>query len=102
MQFKPHERDAIGRWRVGETRINRFLAWLVISWSQRVMTRHNRLTVEGLERLEALFERGDRGLLTYSNHVSRIDDPLLVSNFGLADLPYDRMRWVAADALKLF
>ncbi|MEM7588289.1 MAG: lysophospholipid acyltransferase family protein [Acidobacteriota bacterium] len=102
MQFKPHERDAIGRWRVGETRINRFLAWLVISWSQRVMTRHNRLTVDGLERLEALFERGDRGLLTYSNHVSRLDDPLLVSNFGLADLPYDRMRWVAADALKLF
>ncbi len=66
------------------------------------MTRRNHLSVEGLERLEALQNRGSRGLLTFSNHVSRLDDPLLVSNFGLADLPYERMRWVSADALKLF
>ena len=66
------------------------------------MTRWNRLSIDGLDRLAALERRGDRGLLTFSNHVSRLDDPLLVANFGLGDLPYDRMRWVAADALKLF
>ncbi len=102
MELQPRERDALARWRPGNTLTNRFLARLVIRLSQRVMTRWNRLSVDGRERLDALQERGDRGLLTYSNHVSRLDDPLLVSNFGLADLPYDRMRWVAADALKLF
>lgn len=102
MDLDRQERRAVARWRPRSTWTNRRLAWLVIRLSQRVMTRWNRLAVEGLERLQALQERGGRGLLTYSNHVSRLDDPLLVSNFGLADLPYDRMRWVAADALKLF
>ncbi len=102
MELGPKERAAIERWRPGDTRIHRALAWLVIRWSQRVMRRHNQLSIDGLERLTALQDRGDRGLLTFSNHVSRLDDPLLVSSFGLAELPYERMRWVSADALKLF
>jgi 1-acyl-sn-glycerol-3-phosphate acyltransferase len=102
MELGPDERAALARWRPGNTRVNRALAWLVIRWSQRVMRRLNRLSIDGLERLTALQERGDRGLLTFSNHVSRLDDPLLVSNFGLAELPYERMRWVSADARKLF
>ncbi|MEM7357158.1 MAG: lysophospholipid acyltransferase family protein [Acidobacteriota bacterium] len=102
MGLDARERRAVARWRPRSTWINRRLAWLVITGSQWVMTRRNRLEVDGKERLDALQERGDRGLLTYSNHVSRLDDPLLISNLGLADLPYDRMRWVSADALKLF
>ncbi len=102
MDLDSRERAAVARWRPGDTLTNRLLAWLVIRLSQRIMTRMNRLSVDGLERLRALEERGDRGLLTFSNHVSRLDDPLLVSNFGLGELPYARMRWVSADALKLF
>ena len=96
------ELAAVARWRPRDSRINRFLAWLVIRYSQHVMQRMNRLSIDGLERLKALHDRGGRGLLTFANHVSRLDDPLLVSNFGLAELPYQRMRWVSADALKLF
>ncbi len=102
MELQPREREAIGRWHPGNTRTNRLIAWLVIRLSQHVMTRWNHLSVDGLDRLNALQHRGDRGLLTFSNHVSRLDDPLLVCNFGLAAMPYDRIRWVAADALKLF
>ena len=102
MSLSARERAAVARWRPATSRINRMLAWGVITWSRRVMTRANQLSILGLERLRALQNRGDRGLLTFSNHVSRLDDPLLVSNFGLAELPYERMRWVAADALKLF
>ncbi len=102
MDLDPRERAAVGRWRPGATRTHRALAWLVIRLSQLVMRRLNRLSIEGLERLRALETRDGRGLLTFSNHVSRLDDPLLVSCFGLAELPYERMRWVSADALKLF
>lgn len=102
MSLSARESAAVARWRPAETRLNRFLARRVIGWSKRVMTRANRLSVEGLGRLRALQDRGERGLLTFSNHVSRLDDPLIVSNLGLSELPYERMRWVAADALKLF
>ena len=96
------EHAAVARWRPADTRTHRALAWLVIRLSQLVMQRMNRLSIDGLDRLKALQERGDRGLLTYSNHVSRLDDPLLVSSFGLDELPYHRMRWVSGDAVKLF
>ncbi len=64
------------------------------------MTRLNRLTIEGRERFEAAMERGSRGLLTYSNHVSLFDDPLLVAN--IVSGPYSRVRWVGADAINFF
>lgn len=102
MSLSDRERAAVARWRPADTCVNRALAWLVIRLSQLVMRRMNRLTIDGLERLKAVEDRGDRGLLTFSNHVSRLDDPLLVSNLGLAELPYHRMRWVSADAVKLF
>ena len=102
MELTPEERAAITRWSPGNTRVNRFLAWLVMRLSQWVMQRRNRMSIDGLERLRALHDRDERGLLTFSNHVSRLDDPLLISNCGLDELPYDRMRWVSADALTLF
>jgi monolysocardiolipin acyltransferase len=76
------------------------MAALVIGASRFVMNRMNSLTIEGLERFQALKERGDRGLLTFSNHVSLFDDPLLLCNFPLG--PYRQVRWVAADALNFF
>lgn len=64
------------------------------------MCRLNSLEIDGAERFESQLGRGDRGLLTFSNHVSLFDDPLLVSNLRLP--PYQRLRWVASDALNFF
>jgi monolysocardiolipin acyltransferase len=62
----------------------------------------NALEIEGMERFERLRrDRGrDRGLLTYSNHVSLFDDPILVSNFSLPR--YEEIRWTATDAINFF
>lgn len=76
------------------------MAAVVIRLSRFIMTRLNRLEVEGGERFESLKGRNGRGLLTFSNHVSLFDDPLLVCNFGLPR--YRDVRWVAADALNFF
>ncbi len=66
------------------------------------MQRWNTVVFEGSERLEqARSERGPgRGLLTYSNHVSLFDDPLLIA--CLAEPRWEDMRWIAADALNFF
>jgi monolysocardiolipin acyltransferase len=64
------------------------------------MTRMNRLEVDGIERFRSLQDRGSRGLLTYSNHVSLFDDPLIVAN--LVPGRYEAIRWVGADAINFF
>lgn len=100
----PRAAAAVARFRPGNTAFNRALTRLVVATSRWVMTRRNRLEVSGLERLEAVrprVARGGRGLLTFSNHVSLLDDPLLVANFVDA-AEYEDVRWVAADALNFF
>jgi monolysocardiolipin acyltransferase len=42
----------------------------------------------------------DRGLLSFSNHVSLFDDPLLLSNLGSSDVK--KVRWIAADHKNFF
>jgi monolysocardiolipin acyltransferase len=76
------------------------MARIVIRFSRYVMTRMNRLEIDGRERLESLLAHRSGGLITYSNHVSILDDPLLVSNFRLP--AYRQIRWIAADALNFF
>lgn len=76
------------------------MAGFVILLSKFIMNRMNSLEIEGMERFRALRERRDRGLLTFSNHVSLFDDPLLTSNFDLGR--YDSIRWIAADAINFF
>lgn len=94
------EQAALARWRPGRRWYHPAVARFVIGLSKVVTTRMNRLEIEGLDRLEAARERRDRGLLTYSNHVSLFDDPLLDSNFDLG--AYDGIRWIAADAINFF
>jgi monolysocardiolipin acyltransferase len=64
------------------------------------MTKMNRLEVDGVERFRSVKDRGGRGLLTYSNHVSLFDDPLIVAN--LVSGRYEAIRWVGADAINFF
>jgi monolysocardiolipin acyltransferase len=94
------ERRALDRWRPGQRWYHPAMATVVIRASRFVMTRMNHIEIEGGDRFDALMERGDRGLLTFSNHVSLFDDPLLVCNFGLPG--YHDVRWVAADAINFF
>ena len=100
MSQDKRELAAAARWKPGRKWYHPFLAAIVIRTSKFVMTGMNTLTIEGLERFERLRQGRDRGLLTYSNHVSLFDDPLLLSNFTLPR--YEEIRWVAADALNFF
>lgn len=94
------EARAVARWRPARRWYHPALAALVILGSKAIMGRLNTLTIEGEERLDALSERHGRGLLTFSNHVSMFDDPLLTANFTSAR--YDDIRWVASDAINFF
>ena len=94
------EARAVARWRPARNWYHPLLAAIVVKGSQFIMRRMNTLTIEGRERFDALAERHGRGLLTFSNHVSLFDDPLLPANF--APSGYDEMRWVASDALNFF
>jgi monolysocardiolipin acyltransferase len=64
------------------------------------MRRMNQLEFDGEERFEALFKNRERGLLTFSNHVSLFDDPLLTSNLGTTS--YEDIRWIPADHQNFF
>jgi monolysocardiolipin acyltransferase len=94
------EAKAVGRWRPRRRWYHPALAALVISGSRMLMRRLNTLKIEGGEHLESVAERRGRGLLTFSNHVSMFDDPLLTANFTSAS--YDEIRWVASDAINFF
>lgn len=96
---------AMARFRPRNTLFTRLITRLVVGTSCWVMSRRNRLCLEGQERFTAVSThaaRSGRGLLTFSNHVSLLDDPFLVSNFGLRGFDYDDVRWVAADATNFF
>lgn len=100
---EPIEQRALARWRPGLRWYHPAMARVVIATSRFVMRRMNRLEIEGVERFESARARAaelGRGLLTYSNHVSLFDDPLLVSNFISG--PYRSARWVGADAVNFF
>lgn len=99
-RFDAREAKAVARWRPARRWYHPALAAIVIFGSKAIMGRLNTLTIEGRERLDALSERDGRGLLTFSNHVSMFDDPLLTANFTSAR--YDHIRWVASDAINFF
>ena len=94
------ESRAVARWNPARRWYHPWLAAIVAGVSRFIMRRMNTLTMEGRERFEALADRNGRGLLTFSNHVSLFDDPLLTANFTTSS--YDNLRWVASDALNFF
>ena len=100
MSISKREQDAVDRWKPGRKWYNHFVAAVVIRLSKLLMTTLNSLDIEGLEKFEALQHRQGRGLLTFSNHVSLFDDPILPPNFGLPR--YEEIRWAATDAINFF
>ena len=94
------EHAAVARWRPAQRWYHPAIAGVVVGTSRFIMTRMNKLEVQGRERLDLALAREGRGLLTTSNHVSLFDDPMLTSNFVRG--PYKSYRWVSADALNFF
>ena len=80
----------------------------VSSFSRLIVGHLNQVTFKGKERWDELFEPyGGRfkrtrtqGLLSFSNHVSLFDDPLLISTLGV--IKYRQARWIAADHINFF
>lgn len=91
---------AIARFRPSDGLAARLVIGSTVVTSRWIMTRRNRTTIEGLETFLAAKRRGGRGLLTFANHVSLLDDPLLVSCLPLG--PPREVRWTAADAFNFF
>ena len=100
MSRSMRELDAVARWKPGQKWYHPFMAGVIIRLCRFFMTTLNSLDIERLEQFEALKHRQGRGLLTFSNHVSLFDDPILPPNF---DLPrYEEIRWAATDAVNFF
>ncbi len=100
---------ALQHWRSEKQWYHSFLCSSVVRISQLIMRRWNTLSFDGKERWDAIFDdrksKNDncmkrQGLLSFSNHVSLFDDPLLVSNLGVSR--YDDVRWIAADSKNFF
>lgn len=101
MSLSRREEKALARWRPAkENRVNRLMAFICINLSKFILNRMNSLETVGIERFVALKERGSRGLLTFSNHVSLFDDPMLPSTFPLDS--WEEIRWIATDALNFY
>jgi monolysocardiolipin acyltransferase len=100
LRLNTREAKAVARWHPRRRWYHPALAAIVIASSRLVMRRLNTLNIEGRGRFEAAANREGRGLLTFSNHVSMFDDPLLTANFTSAS--YDDIRWVASDAVNFF
>ncbi|MCO4745229.1 MAG: 1-acyl-sn-glycerol-3-phosphate acyltransferase [Proteobacteria bacterium] len=93
---------AVDRFDPEPTRSRQAAAQAVAAMSRLIMKRLNNVQVLGAERLETArsLQRPGAGLLTYSNHVSLFDDPLLLACFSGPE--WKSLRWVAADALNFF
>lgn len=97
--WTPNARAAVARWRPVSSVKNQLLTPLVVHGSRLWMQRLNTLVIEDEAQLLAARIPG-RGLLTFSNHVSLFDDPLLTS--CMSSTNWSRARWIAADALNFF
>lgn len=76
------------------------LCHLVVSASRLVMRRMNQVEFANPQEWNTLTQSRDKGLLSFSNHVSYFDDPLLISNLGTT--AYKDIRWIAADHANFF
>ena len=73
----------------------KILCATVVGYSRFVMRTLNSVEFREREHWDKAFEFAGRGVLSFSNHVSLFDDPLLVSNLGR--VKFDDVRWIGAD-----
>ena len=64
------------------------------------MAKFNTIEYRDAAEWNDITKERSRGLLSFSNHVSLFDDPLLISNLGTT--AYKEVRWIAADHKNFF
>ncbi len=92
-------RESVARWKPVSSTKNKLLTPLVILGTRLWMQCFNTLVIEDRSRLASARKDG-RGLLTFSNHISLFDDPLLTS--CMSNTKWSNARWIAADASNFF
>ena len=93
-------KEALRHWRPDPSWYKPPLCVLVVNLSRFVMRVMNKVEFEGRERWEGAFAQRPGGILSFSNHVSLFDDPLLISNLG--QTRYKQVRWMPADHKNFF
>ena len=100
-EIDTQQQHAIRHWRPEDSWYKPLLCGLVVQLSRFVMRGMNRLSFRDQGRWEAAFaDSSGVGVLSFSNHVSLFDDPLLVSNLGATR--YAEVRWIPADHKNFF
>ncbi len=77
-----------------------FICNVVKGMSRFVLRGMNKLEFEGLDYWEKAFQEKGRGVLSFSNHVSLFDDPLVIANLNRTRFP--DLRWIGADHNNFF
>ena len=90
----------LNHWTTHDHWYKRMLCGLVVKSSKFIMQKMNTVEFENSDEWNELTQQRDRGLLSFSNHVSYFDDPLLISNLGTT--AYRQVRWIAADHKNFF
>ena len=75
------------RWDPSARWYNPMICKLVQGMSATVMRVMNRLEFTDRHHWDEAFSTPGRGVLTFSNHVSLFDDPLLIANLGRTSYP---------------
>jgi monolysocardiolipin acyltransferase len=101
--WTPRERAAVGRFNPSRSLVRRVASPAVAAVCRLLVGVANPLTIHGDRQLLALRDRAlreQRGLLTFSNHVSLFDDPWLMAS--LCEPWWDELRWIPVDALNFY
>lgn len=96
----PSVRHAIRHWRPEDAWYKPIACAAVVQLSRLIMRGLNKIQFERREYWDEAFTQRSRGLLSFSNHVSLFDDPLLISNLGKTR--YSEVRWIPADHINFF
>ena len=97
--WTPSAPAAVARFKPVASLKNRLLTHLVV-WGARFWMQRMNTLVTVKEAQLTLARDSDRGRLTFSNHISLFDDPLLTA--CLSDANWSRARQIAADAQNFF
>ena len=108
-KYSAHQgREELKYWRPNQRWYHSTICGTVVCLSKLILGKLNYLTFEGKDRWDRLFgktgeswaDAAGRGLLSFSNHVSLFDDPLLLSNLSVTK--FEHVRWIAADHINFF
>lgn len=92
--------QALRYWEPADRWYKPAVSTFVVLASRFTMRALNKVVFEGREHWDKAFADSGRGVLSFSNHVSLFDDPLLISNLGA--IRYETVRWIPADHINFF